>query len=151
MKNIILASTLMLGAVMASTQVQAADNRQNYNGSYCDAYAGSQSGSLVRQPNGIRNISNGAVRVTCPVIVDEVVNVTGTNHVWFHTSSANTSCVLYSMNGNGAVLQTRANAGGPGWVNIANLTADDIWGSYTMICTLPAGATLNTIAISERP
>lgn len=151
MKKKILASAMVMGAALASTQVQAADNRQNYNGSYCDAYYGSQVGSVNRQYNGVRNSSAGGVYVACPVIVDEASNTTGTNNVWFHTSTAGTSCVLRSMNGNGSIRQTQSSSGGPGWVSIANLTTDDYWGSYSMYCYLPAGATLNTISISEKP
>lgn len=151
MNKMILTSAMVLGAVLAATQVQAADNRQNYNGSYCDAYYGSQVSRIDRQYNGARNNSTAGTYVSCPLIVDEANNVTGTNNVWFHTSAANTSCVLFSMNGNGASRQTQSKSGGPGWVNIANLTSDDYWGSYSMYCYLPAGATLNTISISEKP
>lgn len=155
MKTLSLASLMLLGTLGAFTQAQAADNRQLYNGSYCDAMLGTQVGSFTRDNFGIRNNSNGALRITCPVIVDEADNVAGTNGVWFNTSIVGTSCTLYSMAANGAgvnaVVQSQFAAGGPGWVAIPNIAVDNFWGSYSMICTLPAGGRLNSISIRENP
>lgn len=149
MKQVILSSAMVLGAVLASSPLHA-ENGHNYNGSYCGAYYGSDNSKLNRQINGVYNTSSSGVYVSCPVIEDEIDNTSGTQRVWFHTSAANTTCVLYSMNGNGTARQAQAKAGGPGWVNIANLTSDDYWGSYAMYCYLPAGGTLNTIFLGER-
>lgn len=152
MKNTPIITLALVGAITASTQSHAADNRQNYNGSYCDSYYGTQAGSINHQYNGIRNNAASGLYVSCPVIVDEASNTTGTNNIWVHWSGAGTlSCTLFSMNGNGTSLQSRSASGVAGWVNIANLTADDYWGSYSMYCYLPASATLNTISISEKP
>ena len=155
MKTLSLASLVLLGTFGAFTQAQAADNRQLYNGSYCDAMLGTQVGSFTRDNFGIRNNSNVALRITCPVIVDEADNVTGTNGIWVNTSIAGTSCTLYSMAANGAgvnaVVQAQVAAGGPGWFVIPNIAVDNFWGSYSMICTLPAGGRLNSISIRENP
>ncbi|HVK99752.1 MAG TPA: hypothetical protein VM553_08070 [Dongiaceae bacterium] len=150
MKKLILASLALFGACAAS-HVLAADNRQNYNGSYCDAYYGSQANNVNHQYNGIYNGLGGGMYVSCPVIVDEANVTTGTNNVWIHTSAAGTSCTLFSMNGNGTSAQSQWGSGGPGWFAVPNLTVDDYWGSYSMYCYLPGGATLNTISISEKP
>ena len=44
-----------------------AENGHAYNGSYCDAYYGSQAGHFNRQHNGIRNLTAGHRLVSCPV------------------------------------------------------------------------------------
>ena len=151
MKKLFLASFALIGASVVSSQVLAADNRQNYNGSYCSSYYGSQATSVGHYYNGAYNGSGAGMYISCPVIVDEASVTTGTNNVWIYTSAAGTSCTLFSMNGNGTSLQSQWGAGGPGWFAVPNLTADDYWGSYSMYCYLPAGATLNTISISEKP
>lgn len=152
MKNLTLSSIALISAFTAATTTQAADNRQNYNGSYCDAYYGSQVGNINHQYNGAKNTTASGMYISCPVIVDEASNTTGTNNVWVYWTGAGTlSCSLFSMSGSGSSLQSQSASGAAGWINIPNLTTDDYWGSYSMYCYLPGSATLNTISISEKP
>lgn len=153
MKKLILTSIAFAGIAAFGQNAAAADNAQGYNGSYCSNYYGSQATSVNHQYNGIYNLSAGGLYVSCPVIVDEVSNTTGTNWAWVHYTGANTvSCSLFSMNGNGSIRQSQsASRAGTGWFQIPNLTTDDFWGSYSMYCYLPSGGTLNTVHISEKP
>lgn len=153
MKKTILSAVAVGGLAILSQAASAADDKVAYNGSYCSEYYGSNSASFNHQYNGIHNNSASTLYVSCPVIVDEVNNVTGTNSVWIYYTGANTlSCTLRSMNFNGAIRQSMsANRVGTGWLQIPNITTDDIWGSYSMYCSVPSAGTVNTIVISEKP
>jgi len=154
MKNLAINSALALTfGVIMSTQAHAADNRVNYNGSYCDAANGSDASKFNKSVAGITNIDSTARIITCPVIMDEVTNTTGTWSILVNVS-ASTGCFFVSMNGDGTNRQSQGATVSAGWGFIPNITADDtggFGGSYMMFCSLPAGATLHTIAVAEKP
>jgi hypothetical protein len=133
----------------------AAENGHAYNGSYCNAYFGSQAANFYHQYNGTYNASTAGTYISCPVLVDEIANTTGTTQVWVHwtaNAAADTiSCYLFSMNGNGTIRQSQgAGKAGSGWFGISNLTTDDYWGSYSMYCYLPRYGNINTIWLGEK-
>lgn len=151
MKSITLISLAALGVFSLYGNAYA-ENGHAYNGSYCDAYFGSQAGDFNHRFNGIRNNASSGRYVSCPVIVDEINNTAGTTRVWLHyTGSGTVSCTLFSMRGNGTSLQSktksRVNTGG---FQIPDITSDDFWGSYSMYCLLPAKGILNTIWVGEK-
>lgn len=141
--------TLAMGAIM-SAQVMAADNRVNVSGSYCTAAAGSDAAKVDKTYGGVVNTSANTITVGCPVIMDEVINTGGTNHIYYNVSAA-TTCFFASVNGDGTNRALSIGSGGPGWVSMPNITTDDAWGSYVLGCNLPAGATLRTVSVSEKP
>lgn len=148
MKSITLISLVALGSFALYGNAYA-DNRHVYNGSYCDNYFGSQVGDFNHQRNGIRNTAASPRLVSCPILVDEVDNLGGTISVWVHYTGAFTAnCALHSMNGTGAVLQTVVGASN-GWFQMPNITVENLFSSYFLECTLPAGGVLNTIRVDE--
>lgn len=153
MKKLVLTSIALVGITAFAQPVVAADNAQTFNGAYCDNYYGSQATAVNHQYNGIYNTTAAGVYVQCPLVVDEVTNVTGTNWVRLHYTGNNTiTCYLYSMNGNGTIRQTQTGSRvGTGWFSIPNINTDDYWGTYSMHCYLPGGGTLNTVHMSEKP
>lgn len=149
--------TLALAVLMLVTLagVAAAENGHAYNGSYCKPYYGSQAANLYHQYNGTYNASAAGTYISCPVLVDEIVNTTGTTQVWVYwtaSAAADTiSCSLYSMNGNGTARQGQfGSKAGSGWLAMPNLTTDDYWGSYSMYCYLPRNGNINTIWLGEK-
>jgi hypothetical protein len=151
-----IAIAIAIVACAAVAQTARAENGHNYNGSYCKAYfGGADTDVLDHTIYGIYNSSTRTRYISCPVLVDEVANTTGTTYVWVHfranVASDTIWCSLRSMNGNGSVRQSMsASRTGTGWFRIANITNDDRWGSYAMYCRLPGRGRLNTIALAER-
>ncbi len=129
-----------------------AENGHSYNGSYCKAYNGNQNSFFTHRSNGIRNNSSSTRSIACPVIVDELAKKTGTTRVWlYYTGSGTVSCTLYNRNGNSVLRQSRSRSRvNTGWFRIPNLTSDSFWGTYSMVCSIPSGGTLNTIWVGEQ-
>lgn len=152
MKSTTLTTLAALGFLAMSGNVFAGENGHAYNGSYCNNYFGSEATQFNHQWDGIRNISAASRYVSCPVIVDEIANTSGTTQVWVHWTGAGTlSCYLNSKNGSGTNRQTQSNSRvNTGWLSIPNITSDDYWGSYSMYCYLPASGTLNTVWVGEK-
>ena len=150
MKHLALATLIITSFGLTGTA--SAENGHAYNGSYCNSYYGNQASYFNSQYNGIRNTTNVARYISCPVVVDEIANTSGTTRVYVHyTGSGTIKCGLYSMYGAGAVKQSKwASRSGTGWVYMPNLTTDDYWGSYSMHCLVPANGTVNTIWLGER-
>jgi hypothetical protein len=151
----VLAIALAVLALATLTGSAAAENGHAYNGSYCKPYFGNTAANFYHQYNGTYNATNSGQYVSCPVLVDEIANTTGTTQVWLYwTASASTdaiSCSLYSLNGDGTARQAQsASKTGTGWFSIPNLTSDDYWGSYSMYCYLPKFSNLNTIWLGEK-
>ena len=145
-------SALIISAFLSISGNAFAENGHAYNGSYCDNYFGSQADDFNHQYNGIRNKTSTTRVVSCPVLVDEIANTTGTTKVWVHyTGTGAVSCYLFSMNPNGSASQTRSgNRTNTGWFSIANITSDNYWGSYSMYCFIPSGGVLNTIWLGAK-
>jgi len=151
MKTKLLASLYILcGAVLS--QQAFAENGHAYNGSYCENYLAGTATSMAHQYNGLRNASGATQYITCPIAVDEIAVTTGTTRVWLHyTGGGSISCTMNAMNANGSVRQSRSNSrAGTGWLNIANLTSEDYWGSSVIYCSLPANGVLNTVWFGEQ-
>lgn len=149
--------TIACAALIALVGVAVAENSHSYNGGYCKAFFGSDTGDLSAQGQGMFNPTLSTRLITCPVLVDEISNTTGTTKVWLHWKAGaafpndTIRCTLMSRNGNGSPRQAKAGSRtGSGWFSIPNITSDDFWGSYTMTCQLPRMATLNTIWIGEQ-
>jgi hypothetical protein len=151
-KKAALAAPVLLASMLSSVNVLAADNRQNFNGSYCDNYYGSDTSVFGHYSNGIYNSASSSKYVSCPVIVDEASVTTGTNNIWVHfTGTGTVSCYMQSRNGNGSFRQSSSGSrSGTGWFSVGNITSDDYWGSYSMYCYVPAYGTINTISMSEK-
>jgi len=135
-----------------SNMIMAQDTK-TYNGSYCSAADGNDVQNVLRNLRGIRNNNANAIRISCPIIEDAVNVVTGTQAVRVHyTGPGMFVCNLLSMNGNGSVRESRFEARfGTGWINFnPQITTDDFFGTYSMICSLPTNGTLNTIWFRER-
>ncbi|MCH9697565.1 MAG: hypothetical protein K0U68_05630 [Gammaproteobacteria bacterium] len=150
MKHLTLFILMMTGIAFASNAL--AENGHAYNGSFCKSRWASQSSSINFHASGITNNSNGSRQITCPIIVDNIQNTQGTTQVWLHqTGSGRISCTLYSKNGNGTTREFRAGErNGTGWFLIPNITTDDYWGTYSMVCSIPKGSILNTIWVGEK-
>lgn len=151
----ILALTVAALALTTLAGSAAAENGHAYNGSYCKSYYGSQAANLYHQHNGTRNVSTAGTYISCPVLVDEIAQTTGTTQVWVYwTAAAATdtmSCSLFSMNGSGTIRESKfASKTGTGWFAIPNLTTDDYWGSYSMYCYLPKSGNVNTVWLGEK-
>lgn len=127
-----------------------AENGHAYNGSFCTASLGSQAANFDFL-FGIRNVSGSRRIVSCPVVVDEIANTSGTNRVWVYFSGGGTvRCSLYSMNGNGTIRQARSGSRtNSGWLSIPNITTDDFWGSYAMYCDIPNNGSIETVWVGE--
>ena len=82
------AALSLLGSMLFTAQAQA-ENGHAYNGAFCKAYYGSQTSNFRHQTTGIYNAGAGARYVNCPVVVDEIANLTGTTRVWAHWRAAN--------------------------------------------------------------
>ncbi|ADJ28217.1 hypothetical protein [Nitrosococcus watsonii] len=125
---------------------------KSYNGSYCTHYYGAQAGDFSYQVDGIKNNANAGRYISCPVLVDQVGNIEGTDKaVLYYTGTGMVSCVLYSQNADGSTRQSRTGSRtNSGWLSIPNITSDDYWGSYSMYCYLPPQGVLNTIWIGEK-
>ncbi|MEM7250220.1 MAG: hypothetical protein AAF493_02280 [Pseudomonadota bacterium] len=143
--SVFIALTSMASAVQA-------ENGHAYNGNHCSAWLGSQSGDFSKGPNGLRNNTPGARYVSCPVVVDEIANTTGTTRQYvYYTGNGTIRCTLQSNNHNGTALQAQsASRVGTGWIFIPQITADAYWGSYAMWCLLPGYGTINTIWVGEQ-
>lgn len=155
MKAITLATLAALGLLTMSSNAFANDTH-GYNGSYCKAYYGSQAAKFDHLEEGIRNNADYYLMVSCPVLANSVYNTSGTAQVYVHWTGRSSgtvgtvSCFLYSRNGNGTPRESKsASRSSTGWLYIANLTSDDVYGSYSMVCGLPARSTLNTIFLEE--
>ena len=148
------AALSLLGSMLFTAQAQA-ENGHAYNGAFCKAYYGSQTSNFRHQTTGIYNAGAGARYVNCPVVVDEIANLTGTTRVWAHWRAANATdtirCTLSSRTGPGAAVQNRAaSRTGSGWFRFANITKDNYWGNYSLHCLLPSRGTLNTVWLGEK-
>jgi hypothetical protein len=144
-------------AVAILAGAAAAEDSKSYNGSYCKAFFGGDTGNLVHGRNGMFNSAGFAISITCPIVVDQVANTGGTGttqpcvHWTANTASDRLSCTLFSMNADGNVRQSQfADKTGSGWLIFANLTTDDKFGSYSIVCSLPGRGTVNTLWIAER-
>lgn len=142
-------ATIALVGIFSQAQ---AENGTLYNGSYCNAFQPTETTDFVRDHSGIKNTSNDELYISCPVLVDERANTAGTHTTWIHyTGGGEVECTLASMNQDGTIYQYRSGSRyGSGWFSLIRLTNDDPWGSYSMICSLPPGGKLNTIALRER-
>lgn len=129
-----------------------AEDGKSYNGSYCDNYYGSQAGDFSHQIDGIKNNASAGRYISCPVLVDQVGNIEGTDTVaLYYTGTGTVSCALFSQNANGSTRQSRTGSrANSGWFFIPNITSDDYWGSYSMYCYLPPQGVLNTIWLGEK-
>lgn len=149
MKKLI-TSALAVALSSVASLSPAADNRQNFQGSVCDNFYASDSGSFDHQHNGLRNTSGTGKMVHCPLTIDESVNTGGTNWVWVRWSGTGTmSCTMLSHDVNNNVASSAAGYGGPGWFSIPAVSDADTWGNYSLYCSLPGLATLQTIVMSE--
>lgn len=136
-------------AMMSATA--SAENALTYNGSYCKPYFGQQSGNFVFA-NYLKNATSSARLVTCPVVVDEISVTSGTTRAYAHVSgNGYYYCLLYSVNRDGTIRQSKtATRHGTGWLYLPDITTDDYFGSYTMICNLPGYGRLDTVWIGEK-
>lgn len=139
-----------LGLAFVSANASA-ENAHTYNGSFCKSYIDSQSGDL-QAGTYMQNNSSSTRYVVCPVVVDEISNTGGTSRVYAHvTGSGSFYCYLYSMNAGGSVRQFKsANRSNTGWIYLPDITTDDYYGSYSMICTLPGRGRLDTVWVAEK-
>lgn len=151
-KTLACSAALVLGTAGALPEVANAENGHSYNGASCTAYYGSQKTLFDSYTTGIRNATNAARWVNCPVIVDEIARTTGTTRTWIHvTGKGSFRCYLISRNGNSGPRQSKSGARtNTGWLNIPALTTDDYWGSYSLYCQIPAYGLINTIWIGEK-
>jgi hypothetical protein len=156
MKKILTLISLCLLA-LSSTAFADGDNYTAANGTGCDNYYAGDTAQFDHQYDGIRNISASAHWVTCPVDKDSVGsggsvgNLSGLGTTWVHWAGVGTMyCDLnnFDVNGNRTAAQT-GSGGGPGWFSIPPLGGDDFYGTNTMRCLVPAGATLQTYHVFE--
>lgn len=141
-------------AIFAISGSANAENGHAYNGSYCNPYFGNQSADFNHQWDGLSNTSTGSRWVSCPVVVDEIANLTGTSRIWVRWddggAGSTLTCYLYAMNVNADVGQSQsASDVGGGWFSIPNITTDDFWGNYILYCYLPNRGVLNTVWLGE--
>jgi hypothetical protein len=152
MKSIALISLVALCSLVLQSNAYA-ENKKTYGGSYCGAYYVSQESDLVHQVSGITNYANAARYISCPVIEDSIFHTNGTVETGFYYTGAGTfTCVLYSMNGDGSIRQTKMGSrANTGWLTLPGITTDDPnGGNYSMYCLLPSQGTLNTIFFGEQ-
>jgi len=151
-KLVKLAAASVLG-VFVFPSLAAAENAHVYHGSQCKSAFGEDSGQINSHPFGLRNLTTDTF-VTCPLVVDETDNITGTTRVFVHftgTDDDRFHCTLYSLNGGGFPRQSVSNYRyGTGWMSFSNITSDDYYGSYAMVCALPSGGVINTIWVGEK-
>ena len=127
-------------------------DRSRYNGNVCKAYYGSQTPSFYSTYKGIKNTSLTNKIVTCPIVADAVANTTGTYRTYINwTGTGTLQCVLRSMYSNGTTIQYKSGADvGGGWLTIQPLTSESYWGSFSLYCSLPSKARINTIVLHEK-
>jgi hypothetical protein len=144
MKKLLILISLSLLALSGNAFADP-DNYTAANGTGCSAYFASDTASFDHQFDGIRNNSAASRWVSCPVDKDNIGSVGGLGTTWVRWAGAGTmSCVLNNFNINGVRTQARTTSGTPGWISFAALGLDDFWGTNTMYCLVPAGATLQT-------
>jgi hypothetical protein len=149
MKKILTLISLCLLA-LSSTAFADADNYTAANGIGCDNYFAADTGQFNHQHDGIKNISAISRYVGCPVDKDAVVILGGLGTTWVRWAGAgNMTCTLTNFNANGVATQTQTGAGGPGWFAIPPLGGDVFYGTNTMYCKVPAGATLQAYVYVE--
>ncbi|MGH8520167.1 MAG: hypothetical protein ACREU9_01715 [Gammaproteobacteria bacterium] len=150
MKSTTLTTLATLGFLAMSGNAFAdADNYTAFNGTGCDNYYAADTGQFNHQYNGIRNISASARYVSCPIDKDAVSSLGGFGTTWIRWIGAGTMyCTLYHFNVNGVGVSQGGN-GPQNWFSIPPLAADDFWGSASLYCLVPAGATLQTIHVYE--
>ncbi len=127
-------------------------NRHDYNGSYCNPLVPADAIHFTRSNAGIKNNSNENRFISCPVLVDEHQVNKGTFRTnIYYTGTGQVECAIYSVNAAGFVVQSRSKIrNNTGWVGIQGLTKESRWGSYSIYCNVPAGGTINMIAVNER-
>jgi hypothetical protein len=132
------------------------DNYTAFNGTGCDNYFAGDTGQFNHQYNGINNVSVGAKWVSCPIDKDNVASTLGTGTTWVHFRGNGTmSCYLVGLGYNAEWggyqpgSGTDTNSANGTWFSIPPLAFDNFWGSQTMYCLVPAGATLETIHVFE--
>lgn len=152
MKTITIATATAALISLTSSFNALAGNGHAYNGSYCNPYYGTQSDSFEHRQNGIKNTSSSTKYISCPVIVDEIANTTGTHQTTLHyTGPGTVSCIMFNQHGIGSTRQTQSGTrAGTGWFTIPGFTSDVWGGTYSMYCSLPSGGTLNTIWVNEK-
>ena len=129
----------ILGLLISAGPVMA-QILHSYNGSSCSKNDDDELAPLVRSVAGIRNTASNTVTVVCPVTVDSVDNIYGTNWTEIHyTGSGFLYCALYNMDGYGSIREVRVGGrSGTGWFRLTGLRYDDWWGSYFLSCSYPS-------------
>ena len=138
--------------IMGSAQAAPYQNRHDYNGSYCNPLEPADAVHFSRTNAGITNNSLNYKYISCPVLVDENKVTTGTFTTWIHyTGTGKVECWIHSINSNGSTIQTMSRwRNNSGWLPISGLTNEVRWGSYNISCGVPAGGTINMIAVNEK-
>lgn len=133
---------------------------KSYSPSFCTpVYNGAQFGnpSYANFPFRFENLSGTSMGVSCPIVKDNQDSKTGLNFAVIYVnnpSGSTTSCWIYSLEFDGRfvvpVVSAESRTAG---LNALYLhpypSKSGLWGTYSIMCTLPSGASIYSYTIYE--
>lgn len=159
------AAILAAAGFYASAAVSATYDAKNYPGATCQASSGSQEASLAHLNSGTYNYSSSALRVTCPIVRDNIINRNGTYvsttgagfgvQVYVENTGAAgaLSCILYSNDEWGSPVAALASVSAPATgLNVLTLNTNlskPIKGHYVVSCALPPKSSVRSYQVYE--
>ncbi len=144
--SISLTMITLMGSIL-SPQVMA--ESKTLPGSTCEAYFGSQKGSI--STNGVtsaRNTSAGAVYVSCPMLRDRTRNKNGFRGAYVYATPG-TRCTIQSRSARGAFADSQSlNFTGTARY-FKNINKSSVRGPYAMYCLLQPNGQINSYTVNE--
>ncbi len=144
-------------AIFAMSAANATGQRTDskvHAGAFCQAIFGPQVRGITTFPAGIRNASQQALAITCPILRDNVLNTNGTSNVRVRVNNPQGqrfSCTLYSIDRLfNSTANNSASTTTPGKQEL-NLDVDtsQATGYYTMDCAVPPGGFVYNYVVQE--
>ena len=125
---------------------------KSWSGSSCDPYYGTQANKLNKTLNGIKNISNSPVWVTCSPTREYLHGILNVRlSVKINQDYPDyTTCLFTTRNADGEIYtsgyaKTRLDSG---WMDL-DITAGDSMAARVLACKLPSATTLSYYFIFE--
>jgi hypothetical protein len=159
------AAILAAAGFYTPAAVSATYDAKNYPGATCQASSGSQEVSLAHSNSGTYNYSSSTLRVTCPIVRDNIVNRNGTYksttgsgfgvQVYVeNTGAANAlSCILHSNDEWGSSVAALVSVPAPlVGLNVLTLNtgiSKPVKGHYVVTCTLPPKSSVRSYQVYE--
>lgn len=146
-------ATLSVNAAKATGNGQRTDSKV-HAGAFCQAIIGTQVGDITTFPAGIRNASQQARAVTCPILRDNVLNTDGTRNVRVRINNPpgqRFSCTLYSIDPLfNSTANNSASTTTPGKQELSlDVNTSQRTGYYVVDCSVPSGGFIYNYLVQE--